>query len=179
MDVGRTCGFAMIRFWRNSPLAVRVRWYRAPPGAKVFPGRHMFGLGYWDMDRLEWPGLGQIEPPALKYDTGWTPPTAHGLHVCGRPQDYLDGLDITAAGPPVRYDRWGIPTCCPGAGAPVPDWPVASAGSLALSFGHLPDVGNGLVLDGLDDLTASGLLALDADGPDTGDLVLDSEPFRP
>jgi len=124
MDVGRTCGKARVRFFQNSALEIPIRWYRCPPGAKVFPGYSRFGLGYWAYDKTDTPGIGQVEPHNLAYDKGLTLLTANGQQFCGKLSDYADGLVYPPAGPPVQYDVNGIPTCCPGSGPPVPEPPL-------------------------------------------------------
>jgi len=123
MDVGRTCGRAKVRFFRNSDIETVIRWYRAPHGANVFPGLSMFGLGYWAFDKLTTPGVGQVAPHNLTYDKGNTPPTAFGRGFCGSVEQYRDGLVFPPTGPPVLYDQYGMATCCIGAGPPVPPIP--------------------------------------------------------
>jgi hypothetical protein len=93
---------------------VGIKWYRAPPGAKVFPGYSRFGIGYWANQDYDWFGPGQQLPKPLEYDKGICPPNVTGQSFCGSLQDFAEGGLYDPTLPPVVYDQYGIPTCCPG-----------------------------------------------------------------
>lgn len=50
MDYLSRCYRATVRPFRDSDRTVTVRWFFCAPGAKIFPGEHLFGSQVWRPD---------------------------------------------------------------------------------------------------------------------------------
>lgn len=120
MDFGRAGYKQTVKLWADTEEEVTIRWYRAAPGAQVFPEAHGFTRPEWTWDRdyrPELPRLGQPE----EWDAGANPLGFLGLHFCGRPEAYLGG-GRWGEDAPIYVAPDGTSECCglPGQGAPGP-----------------------------------------------------------
>jgi hypothetical protein len=90
-----------------------IRWYRAPPGALVFPHQHSFSPLLWsDKRTLATRPLGEVPGAPRKWSNGAPPFPAAGSSFCGQPPWYLTGGP--ALTDPRPTDPQGIPVCCGG-----------------------------------------------------------------
>jgi len=129
VDIIRTAYTREVSFFKNRPdIKVRVRWYRCKDTAKNFPAYTRFASGDWAYEKADWPGVGEVLDSKRVWNNGATPATANGQNFCGTLQEFAEGLEYPPGGPPVLYDANGIPTCCQGAGPPVPPFPPPGVG---------------------------------------------------
>jgi hypothetical protein len=98
---------ARVRPFRDADTTVVVRWYYCAPGAKVFPGTHLFGSQVWREVADEPPdGAGELFGPK-PFDRGWNPGYVGQCHV-GPDDWYSGGVPVAAVtGPPPP-----LPACC-------------------------------------------------------------------
>lgn len=113
MDVGRFAYSRPCRFYADHPEIVgKITWYKAPPGAKFFPGPHKFGQRTWlDDQTVDFP-LGEINLDPLTWSNGKTPTRPGGQQFCGKQEYFSQGCPIDQAGTLPR-DYQGIALCCP------------------------------------------------------------------
>ena len=79
---------------------VKLRWYPAPPGAKAFPGYHLFASGDFadHPPNRPWPGPGEIKESKRRFVPGVGPMfqyTGQGPPV-GDPEWYVFGVPLDA-----------------------------------------------------------------------------------
>lgn len=111
MDVGRFAYVRECKFFRDDPRTVRIRWYRALPDAKFFPGVHRFSQLSWYSRPWEATGAGETDDPPLKWSNGFTPPSATGRIPFGSLEEFRDGCKFDALNVTAR-DVWGIAIAC-------------------------------------------------------------------
>jgi len=113
----RYCYEALAGFDQDGELLAPIRWYRAAPGAVLFPGRHSFGPSLYSQQYPYGPGPGEISPRR--------PPAFLPPDIAGRPSGVApDGpLDWFSSGQPpgapgLLRTASGIPLSC--ATGPLP-----------------------------------------------------------
>lgn len=114
MDLIRSCYTTFMRFWKDDPTEVKVRWFFCDGSAKIFPGHHLFGSGNWASDRFDWPGPGEVLDAPRVWDNGRPIAGLIGQHFCGPVASYREGT--TWPGVPLDGFADGRCACC----APVP-----------------------------------------------------------
>jgi hypothetical protein len=92
-----------------------IRWFKAPPGAKVLPVPHNFGSETWDPVHWFNPGIGEDDNSGYTWDNGALLHPYKGLRFCGKPEWWLNGCPSNT--PPLTYNSTGMPTCCGRRGA--------------------------------------------------------------
>ena len=95
---------------------VPIKWYRAPKGARVFPGPHRHGSLNWEDDK-ENSGLGEQSVAPRPYFNGKAPARYRGDRPCG-PRYLLTGEKGPKPVTPLNLAN-GNPTCCPTVPDPV------------------------------------------------------------
>lgn len=100
-----------MRVW-NDPSAplVDVYWFITTKPFLPFPT--VFSSRDWTADPWRYNGLGEAFGHARPYDGLWNIPGLVGDHICGTPEDFLEGPAWPPVGPALEYDADGIPTCC-------------------------------------------------------------------
>ncbi len=112
MGYGRSCYETDLQPWRNGGPLVKIRWYRAAPGAKVFPHAHIFRSLVWEPDPWNVQVPAEIYESPRKWVNGQTPPTAHGQNFVGEAQDFLLGAVYSPLLPIHERDPWGLMIEC-------------------------------------------------------------------
>lgn len=130
MDEITACYRTKMRLWSDSDEETPVRWFKADPGAKWFPGEHVFGSS----DYLEPPRPGplgevlhrvkqrrgrRLRPEdgcedwsaRIKFDQGKNPLGYKGLDYCGPAEAFLEG-GRHGSGPVFVTTAGGGATCC-------------------------------------------------------------------
>jgi hypothetical protein len=101
-----------MRLWADKPDLVEVRWFRAPKGAKFFPGPHAFTsrqlypIEYKDD---EFP-VGEV-PGKTAYDDGQNVSGYVGTNFCGRVEAFLLG-GVTGVDQGIPTGPGGAAACC-------------------------------------------------------------------
>ena len=155
MDVLRSPSIQSVRMIEGSDSTTLIRWYKAAPGAKPFPGSHAFGSSFWDGDWVDY-GVG---PGLTSADFTYAPGRNRGFD--GRcppahPDWFRSGMPLSEAGKPspaVLCCRRTLST----SGGPIAGFgclfPATIAGELGLNgvFSFTPPARSyfgALVLDG-------------------------------
>jgi hypothetical protein len=111
VDIGRTCFTQLMQFDEAGSIIVPVRFYFAVPGAKIFPGPHLFASDYWESHVDCGVGPGLYWNSTRVYDKGKPPPGITGQGPpCGPLSWWTDGVPSNA--PPLQLDAQGRPLCC-------------------------------------------------------------------
>lgn len=112
MDVLRSCYKSNMRLYHDRPdILTPGRWYFCPPGAKLLPLKHAFASQRWDTKfDLGDPPIGEVRG-SLGWFSGARKPGLTGLHYCGSPEAWLNGIAY-AARPGLEIGPLGIPPCC-------------------------------------------------------------------
>lgn len=103
-------------YWDNARSVFSdVIWYKAPAGAKDFPGFSRFGSE--TLDTVHWYQEGAGEDYATKssYYNSKIPGPFTGQKFCGPIEWYADGCPTDA--PLIARNSSGLPSCCFGRGA--------------------------------------------------------------
>jgi Fibronectin type III domain len=88
-----------------------MSWYRTSLPFLPFPT--VFGSRAFDETRpLPYP-LGEVGGAWATYNGKWNIAGLLGGHICGTPDQFLNGYDPANPGPPLTAGPDGIPTCCP------------------------------------------------------------------
>lgn len=112
MDFLRTAYKTTFKWNGSDPHTSTVRWYRAPPGAQVFPGQHRFGSGNYSRQiGVESPFGEQVQAPRT-WDRGAPPCGILGTNFCGSQGQFLSGAPVLAT--PIDSRADGQPACCAG-----------------------------------------------------------------
>lgn len=91
MDTLRSCYSTKMRFFVDSDQEVDVQWYWASPGAKVFPGPHLFASGNWETLKFGWQGPGEVEGAPRIWNNGRTPIDRPGTQYAGPLEGFTEG----------------------------------------------------------------------------------------
>lgn len=114
MDMRRTCRVERWFFGDGDDSEASVRWFVAPPNAKVFESETPFrSLDWWD--RLT-PGAerpGPVKGAVGDYNLGRTPPAYKGQAPCGPKEWWESGVPSPVPPAPPR-DGDCVPECCGG-----------------------------------------------------------------
>lgn len=111
MDYARHCYTGTMMFWRDDPKAVKVRWFRAEPDAKLYPVRHLYwSRKTWNRE-VENKGLGERTDLPRRYDKGANPLGYAGLEHCGRDEAAQTG-GVAGVDEEILTDPDGYPACC-------------------------------------------------------------------
>jgi hypothetical protein len=109
MDYLRTPYRRECRLFKDSDEVVTLRWYPAPPGAKLFPGWHRFASGDWSVRDLLWPGVGEVGPTPRRRWYKWHGPEKYkGQCFIGPREWYEHGVPHAASLGPILPP----PFCC-------------------------------------------------------------------
>jgi len=113
MDYIRSCYTTHYRLWQGQPDDVRVRWYFAAPGARLFPELNQMYSSVWDDASTE-RTVGDV---GFKHRWSNGKDTLHvpGDHFCG-PLEAWENGGILGTTPPIEVDADGSSECCPGLG---------------------------------------------------------------
>jgi hypothetical protein len=110
MDLIRSCYTTFMRFFSDSDLAIKVRWFFCDNDAETFPGHHRFGSGNWASDKWPWPGAGEVPDAPRVWDSGAIIPGYLGEKFCGPLSGYRDGVPFP--GVPLNGIATGECQCC-------------------------------------------------------------------
>jgi len=114
MDLLRRCYTTEMRFFKDNPLEIKVRWYWCADQAEIFPFHTRFGSGNWASERFDWPGPGEVLGAARPWNDGHFIDGMLGDHHCGPDTTYREGGIYP--GVPLNGLPDGRCACC----APVP-----------------------------------------------------------
>jgi len=113
MDVARINFLRDCRFFRDSDTIAKIKWYRAPEGARAFPTQHKFSHLNWYTAPWEAEGVGEVYSAAETYFNGATPPGVNGQDYFGALEDFQRGATFDA-GLDVNRTAFGVAVDCPG-----------------------------------------------------------------
>lgn len=110
VDYIRTCYVEKMKVWQDRE-PIEVRWFRAPPGARLLPGPHPFGsMRTWDKGEFnspQYPG----EHSYVRYDKGENPIGYKGEGYCG-PDVAIQEGGKTGRDPIITTEADGWSPCC-------------------------------------------------------------------
>lgn len=110
MDLLRSAYRTNVRPWRDSSSTIGIRWFRALPGAEIYPNPNLFtSLNWTDRDEAGGP-VGEVKGAARPWDPGLNPAGFLGVSSCGTPAVFRAGA--TAADPVFLSDALGYTACC-------------------------------------------------------------------
>jgi len=89
-----------------------VQWFFTEPGAKVFPGHHVFASGNWASSRDGWNGPGEVLGAARPWRNGSNLGNMNGKKHCGPIEWFQEGAPANAPNLALLAD--GFPECCTG-----------------------------------------------------------------
>lgn len=118
MDFLRSGYASTMRLFRDSVQETPIIWYRARPGAQVFPFPHVFGSRNWDADHA----VAQSGPGETKGSTNETHTNSVntngylGQDFVGDPDWFLNGAPSSAAGTAPTDANGFCQKCFPGGG---------------------------------------------------------------
>jgi len=118
VDWIRTAYTTRMKLWKDSEETVEVRWFRAEPGAKIFPGVHNFSSLTWRDEhkpeyRINNTGIGEQTEAGRVYDRGQNLNGYDGQRFCGSLKAWREG-GVHGTDPPLALDSEGRPACCQG-----------------------------------------------------------------
>lgn len=117
MDFIRRTYKTRMKLSNNSDVLTPVRWFRAAPGAKLFPRPHFFssidwdGLKASDPESRAWTGLGEQDGEPRTFWTGSNVNAVPGTNFCGAPELFLRGRTV-GVDPTWVTDANGLSACC-------------------------------------------------------------------
>jgi hypothetical protein len=128
MDFIRSCYSTKARFFADSDRESNIRWYFAEDGAKVFPGRHVFGsLNYGDADYAPPGPVGELAGRPRTWRDGSVDPAFPTQAPDGQLSDFVDGAEYDET---FTLDRRGL-------GVPLDCLPFcARSGEFAVLYAH-------------------------------------------
>lgn len=133
----RSCYESEVRFYRDDPRTVRIRWYFVPMDTPAHPNPGEFISADNDSDPKGDGELGEQWSAGRTWADGTGPPWARRGPPCGTAAEWREGL----AAPPVPepgMDRWGRSLCCPGAEpAPPVLWLVGADAPSPMTHGTI------------------------------------------
>lgn len=109
MDVLRSAHKVSATVSADGLTKTKIRWYKAKPGAKAFPGFHSFGSAVWEPHPDEWTQGPGVESFPLE----WAPkdiPAPPGREFHGRQEWYERGIPRDVLDNP---EPWLTPPCRP------------------------------------------------------------------
>lgn len=119
MDVLRTSYKKSANYFLDSNIDATIVWYKAPLGAKIFPGPHKWGSLFWYKFPWEASGVGENYDSGYTYSKGATPPTAFGRHYFGPLEYFREGCPYDPTNVTVR-DAYGLAVACAQPDDPIP-----------------------------------------------------------
>jgi hypothetical protein len=109
-------GYKHKMYWDAAKtMSSDVIWYKAPDGAKAFPGISTFGSEIYDGVHWWNPGAGEDDASKSSWYNSAIPGPFKGQHFCGDPEWWQDGCPTDA--PLIPVNSAGLPACCFGRGA--------------------------------------------------------------
>lgn len=91
---------------------MRQRWYRVDKLTGCLPIPTAFSNRAWDNEDWQTGEVGEIDNPYRKFDRT-PPPILMGLdHICGTPEQFLEGEIYPSPLPDTKYRPDGLPECC-------------------------------------------------------------------
>lgn len=149
-----------------------IRWFRAPPGAKVIEGPSPYRSRNWRLQQKPWSGPGEVNGAARRWDGGANVVGYTGLKRCG--SDLAWSGALLSRDEPITTDTRGVASCCQvadmvgsgGGEGGAEDTPVSIAVQLIDLSVTVPDV----TLISLNNFT---YFQLASSGPGIADIQLD------
>lgn len=98
--------------WQADPTVVRVRWFRAPPGAPLVPQPNPFVSSVWDETKASInPALGESLFARYDPEKGANTEGYAGVQPCGPVAAWRQG-GVHGQTPPLTTDALGVSPCC-------------------------------------------------------------------
>ncbi len=141
MDYVRTPYRRKCRLFRDSDIEVTLRWYPAPPGAKLFPGYHLFASGDWSPKDVAWEGPGEVRTDGRHWQPAGKPTDYQGCCFAGKLEWFQNGPSLSDFDPNAV-----LPDCCkkarqlPGIGFGAGYKTLPIQGTAGVRWGSLPFV---------------------------------------
>jgi len=112
VDFGRRPYTTTARFFRNSPVEVKVKWYPADltKGPLPFPSR--ISSHDWATEPHRTEGVGEVWNTDRDFNHAKNLGPIPGPHVCGTEDEFRNGEVFDPARPTMEYHASGIPKCC-------------------------------------------------------------------
>lgn len=114
VDLARKEYRTKCRFFKDNPLEVTIRWRRAAPNAPTLGFPTAFMNAEWLDEGYDQPQLaqvGEVVPADRPYVFGGELVGLDYQHVCGTPEQFLNGVEYDPDRD-VVYDEQGLPLCC-------------------------------------------------------------------
>lgn len=134
MDVARFATIRGARFFSDSIIETKIKWYRAPDGAKFFPTVHKWGHLDWYSEPWKAQGVGEVFESPQKWFNGFTPAGVTGQHFHGTLEQFQDGCKFDPSSWTPR-NTYGVALACTGTPPPPPPIVVDLCGQ---GIVHLP-----------------------------------------
>lgn len=112
VDMGRSPYECDCRFFRDSGVVDKVRWYEVQPDAPVLDRVSIIYRREWDNDQFREVPVGELPDQRKPFLAGAVPRGLPGAHVCGTDQDFEEGGSYEPLVAPVVYSASGWPQCC-------------------------------------------------------------------
>ena len=117
VDLLRHCYKSKMRLWQDDPTETEIRWFRAPPGAKILDGVSVLrSWQTWLRGEENTSGIGEVTGISYPYDKGANPVGYTGQHQCGEKKVFERG-GIHNQDPEIETEANGSAACCQ---VPVP-----------------------------------------------------------
>jgi len=112
VDWGRRCYSTTARPFRDSDTEVSLNWYPADTdkGPLPFPSK-ICSLDWMGEKHLK-EGVGEIWNRPRPFKNRRTPLGIEGDHICGTPDEFLNGEVLDPSRPITKYTTSGVPLCC-------------------------------------------------------------------
>lgn len=133
----RTAYRSKMRLWADSDELTPGRWFRAPPGAKMFPGPHRITSAWWRDPHRPDPEVGEVFEPKLRYDKGSNVNGYTGQAICGSEESIRTG-GAHQRDPGLLTRANGSSPCCfggPPGPVPLPRTPAGRLSEVPVSSG--------------------------------------------
>lgn len=111
MDLARTATIRDCKFFHDSDVTVKVKWYVAPDNAKFFPEPHKVNHLAWYTEPWKSKGVGEVYASKEVWSNGLTPPNVTGQDFFGPVEYFRHGAPFD---PSIHVDRdfWGLAVAC-------------------------------------------------------------------
>lgn len=119
MGLGSLCYKKDAKLFNDSDETVRIRWYKAPAGAKPFPYFHRVQQHAWHHIPEMLQGIGEVYGAPIQIDRGDPPPCADGQNFYGDPEKFLWGTTGDPSKPPTIRDHFYTVLDCGGGCDPI------------------------------------------------------------